>query len=125
MVTVLLDTSILIDVLRQNPTAQNWLEQQESRLGVTPIIWLEMLQGANNRQKQKDALSLLKRFERIEMAAGDYDWAIGQAIRFRLSHNIGGVDCLIASASFCQLPLYTMNLKHFAPLPGRLAQQPY
>jgi predicted nucleic acid-binding protein len=116
MVTALLDTSILIDILRQNPTAQNWLEQREGRLGITPVVWLEVLQGATNRAKQKDALALLKRFERIEVTAADYDWAIEQVIRFRLSHNVGGVDCLIASASFrLQLPLYTINLKHFAP----------
>lgn len=126
MVTALLDTSVLVDILRLNSTAQNWLIQQQGQLGVSSMVWLEVLQGSTNRQKQKDALLLLKRFERIEVLSTDVDWAIQQLIRYNLSHNIGAVDSLIASASFrLQLPLYTMNLKHFMPLLGKLAQKPY
>ena len=47
-------------------------------------------------------------------------------IGLSISHNVGSIDCLIASASHrLQLPLYTMNVKHFAPLLGGLAQKPY
>jgi len=36
------------------------------------------------------------------------------------------MDCLIAAAAFrLQVPLHTRNLKHFAPLLGELAQEPY
>lgn len=40
--------------------------------------------------------------------------------------NVDAFDCLVAALSFrLQLPLYTRNLKYFAPLLGHLAQQPY
>jgi predicted nucleic acid-binding protein len=47
-------------------------------------------------------------------------------MRYELSHGVGMMDCLIASVSYrLQLPLYTHNLKHFAPLLNDLAQKPY
>lgn len=126
MVAALVDTSVLIDILRLNPTAQTWLTQQPDRLGIVPVVWLEVIQGADNRQKQKEALALLRRFERVELIDRDYDWAIKQALLFNLSYHVGGVDCLIASVNYrLQLPLYTTNLKHFVPLLGALAQKPY
>jgi hypothetical protein len=36
------------------------------------------------------------------------------------------IDCLIAAPSHrLNVPLYTMNLKHFTPLLGALAVRPY
>jgi len=43
-----------------------------------------------------------------------------------LSHGIGAFDCLIAAPSFrLQIPLYTLNLRHFASLLGSRVQRPY
>lgn len=125
MVAGLVDTSIIIDILRLQSTAQSWLANQP-QLGVATIVWLEVIQGAGNRQKQNQAITILKRFQRVEHTEADYDQAINYLMRYKLSHNVGGNDCLIASVSYrLQLPLYTTNLKHFAPLLGELAQKPY
>lgn len=46
--------------------------------------------------------------------------------RYRLSHGVGMMDCLIASTSArLQIPLFTRNLKHLTLLIGALAVQPY
>ncbi len=125
MVTGLLDTSVIVDLLRSHTPAQQWLVGQ-SQLGVTTAIWLEVIQGARNQQAQKDAIRLLKAFEQVELTSADIQWAIQQLTRFALSHNIGAFDCLIAATNYrLQLPLYTTNLKHFAPLLGSLAQKPF
>ena len=125
MVNFLLDTSIVVDVLRQYDPAQEWLSQQSSP-GISSVIWIEVLQGVKNGQAQRLALEFLRDFERVDLTIEDMDWAIEQLIRYQLSHNIGGLDCLIAAASHrMQIPLYTMNLKHFTPLLGTLAQKPY
>lgn len=125
MVAGLLDTSIIVDVLRLHHPAEKWLAQQQ-QLGVSTSVWLEVLQGANSRQKQNQATTILKRFDRVEHLSDYFEWAIQQMIGFHLSYNIGLVDCLIASTSYrLQIPLYTMNMKHFAPLLGGLAQKPY
>lgn len=126
MVNALLDTSILIDILRLNAHANRWISQQNIQFGVPAVVYLEALQGSSNKQDQAKALKLLSRFEYVEVVADDYHWAIKQVIQFKLSHNVGAMDCLIAASSYrLQIPLYTMNIKHFTPLLGSLAQKPY
>ena len=108
-----------------NPPAVDWLAQQGS-LGLSAIVWLEVLEGAADRQAEQAALRLLRRFERIEVVAQDSEWAIRQLLRLHLSHGPDSMDCLIASANHrLDIPLYTRNLKHFTPLLGDLARKPY
>lgn len=125
MVNALLDTSILIDLLRRFPPALTWFSPQRD-LASSSIVWLELIQGAGNSLAQQKALQLLQQVQRIEITDDDMEWAIKQLIQFKLSHTVGGIDCLIAASSYrLQVPLYTMNLKHFTPLLGSLAQKPY
>jgi predicted nucleic acid-binding protein len=125
MVDALLDTAVVVDVLRGHPPATAWLATQ-SQLGVTPMVWLEIIEGAPNQRAQRAALRLLQSFERVEVTPPDIDWAIRQLLRFHLSHGVEAMDSLIAAVSHrLQVPLYTPNLKHFTPLLGPLAQNPY
>ena len=121
------DTSILIDIHRGHSSALIWLQaHQELRLGITPLVWMEILIGAENKLAQKRAVIFLSRFPIIYLTQEDQEWATRQFQMYRLSHNVGLVDCLIAApAHRLQLPLYTRNLKHFAPLLGGLAVQAY
>lgn len=125
MVTGLLDSAILIDLLRSYSPAGSWLSGQE-RLGVTPIVWLEIIDGAPNSRALKRAVDLLRHFERVDLSPEDFDWGIRQALQYRLSHNVGMMDCLIGSVAHrLNVPLYTTNLKHFQPILGSLARRPY
>ena len=125
MVTALLDTSIVVDVLRGYPPARTWLSTQTD-LGATRVVWLEVLEGADNGREQRRAIKLLNEFEVVETISSDLDWATEQLIRLWLSHKIDAFDCLIASVNYrLQLPLYTTNIKHFTPLLGALPQRPY
>lgn len=125
MVEALLDTSVVVDILRQYPPAKQWLLKQEN-LGVASIVWIEILQGSPDKNAQHRALKALRTFERINLNPKDIEWAIEQVTSFSLSHRIGGMDCLIASVNArLQIPLYTTNMKHFTPLLDTLAQRPY
>ena len=125
MVSALLDTSVVVDLLRKHPPALTWLKGQSS-LSLSAIVWLEVLEGVQNRRARALAVRTLKDFERVDPIKADFDWAVARILQFRLSHGVDAFDCLIASASYrLQLPLYTSNLKHFAPLLGDLAQEPY
>jgi predicted nucleic acid-binding protein len=115
----------LVDLVRKHPPALTWIASQEQP-GVCSIVWLEMLLGAQNKQDQQKALKLLQSFEKMDVEIVDMDWAITSLLKYGLSHNVGALDCLIASVSHrLQMPLYTRNLKHFTPLIGPLAQSPY
>jgi len=125
MVTAIIDTSIVIDLLRLHQPALGWISTQTD-LGITPIVWLEVLQGVTNKNAQQKAFKLLESFDKIEPAIKDFSWAIEAVTKYHLSHNIDAFDALIAASSYrMQIPLYTRNLKHFSPMLGNLAQQPY
>jgi predicted nucleic acid-binding protein len=125
MVSCLLDTAILVDLIRKYPAAKTWIATQQQP-GVCSVVWLELLQGAQNKTDQQKALKLLSDFERVDLLTSDFDWAIASLLKYGLSHNVGALDCLIASVNYrLGMPLYTRNLKHFTPLLGSLAQSPY
>jgi predicted nucleic acid-binding protein len=121
----MVDTTILVDIMRYHQPALTWFQQQ-AILGVCPISYLELLEGCPNKNKQQQALILLGSLKMVYLEHVDMDWAIEQHRFYRLSHGLGMMDCLIASVNMrLNLPLFTGNLKHFAPLLGALAQRPY
>jgi predicted nucleic acid-binding protein len=125
VVSHFIDTAIVVDILRKYPPALAWANAQKD-IGVTHIVWLEVLEGVLNKFDQQNALRILKRFELVELTVADLSWATDALVRLGLSHNVDAFDCLIASVSYrLQLPLYTINLKHFTPLLGTLAVRPY
>ena len=125
MVSALLDTAIVVDLLRNHRPAVDWLTRQAD-LGVSPAVWLEIIDGAQDLKSQRRAVKLLRRFQRVDVESQDIQWAIAKALEYRLSHGVGIMDCLIAAANHrLQVPLYTRNLKHFSPLIGGLAKSPY
>lgn len=126
MVTSLLDTSIIIDLIRGFPDAHEWLKASDDTPGITRYVWLEVIQGAFNKQKQTDAITLLSEFQIIALSLEDMEWAVQALIKTRLAYNVDVLDCLIASTAYrLNIPLYTRNLKHFKPLLDNLALKPY
>lgn len=126
MVVGLLDTSIIVDLIRGYPDASSWLQSVNDDLGVTGYVWLEIIEGAPNKRKLKSSMAILSDFELVETNHDDIKWAIQFLPTVNLSHNVDAMDCLIAATAYrLQVPLYTRNLKHFKPLIGKLAQTPY
>lgn len=127
MVAAIIETSVLVDLLRIHPPAIAWYQAQTQPLmGINPIIWMELIAGGQNKQERLRAARLLKNFSMSYLQPIDFDWAMRKQMVFELSHGIGMMDCLIASVSErLQIPLYTHNLKHFLPIIGSLAVKPY
>lgn len=125
MVVALLDTSVVVDLLRNYDVAEMWLNTQ-ARLGVAQIVWIEVLEGAFNKSEQRRAIRVFQQFDLIEVMTDDIIWATEALTEYGWSHNVDGFDCIIAAVSNrLQLPLYTHNLKHFTPMIGALAVRPY
>jgi predicted nucleic acid-binding protein len=125
VVTGLVDTTILVDVIRRHQPAAAWLSAQPP-LGITPMVYMELMSGARDKTEQLKSARLLARFQMVYPTQADMDWAMEQQMAHALSHGVGVLDCLIASVNHrLQLPLYTGNLKHFARLLGDLARKPY
>ncbi len=127
MIDAIVDTSVLVDLLRGFQPAKDWFESLgQQRLAITPVGWMETVQGATNKVKRGQAIRFLRQF-RIEHPTEDDDrWAMRQLAVFHLSHNIHLQDVMIASVvARLAVPLYTINLKHFQPLPAVDVEKPY
>jgi predicted nucleic acid-binding protein len=121
----LLDTSVVVDLLRGYVPASTWIQSQ-GQLGICRVVMIEILEGALNRQKQQQAVKLLKSFILVEVTTDDLIWATQALTNYSLSHHVDGYDCMIAAVTVrLQLPLFNRNMKHFSPLLGSLAVKPY
>lgn len=126
MVDAFVDTSIVIDLLRGYQPSLDWIESNEEVLGITRYVWLEVIQGCANKQKQQLAVKMLQNFELQPITNEDAEWATKQLLTFHLKAGIDKIDCLIAApCNRLQIPLYTRNLKHFRHVLNELARDPY
>ena len=123
----LLDASVAIDIYRGYPPAVAWMNAHTSlQIGITPLTWMEVVAGATSKVRLQRVKKFLDLFPLVTMEIIDIDWAMQQLEAYRLSHGVDIPDCLIAAPSHrLKITLYTRNLKHFAPLLGHLAQEPY
>jgi len=123
----LFDTAIVVDIYRNYPPAVQWSAANPSLvIGITSIVWLEVLKGAKNKADQKPLAKFLAQFPLVYLTQTDEHWAMLNYPAAHLAHGVGILDTLIAAPSHrLQIPLYTRNLKHMSPLLGTLAQAPY
>jgi hypothetical protein len=87
---------------------------------------MELLQGCRDRNDQNTVESELRRFAIHWPTATDCDRAMADFAAFRLSHNLGLLDSLIAhTAVGLGEELATFNVKHYAVVNGLATVQPY
>src|SRR5262245_39605083 len=122
----IVDTTVLIHLLRDNPIAINWLQAQ-SKLAMTTISWMEVIYGAQGHQGQIRSLNLFMQFNLLFLTEADQTWAMERLLALRLSGGVSITDCLIASVCHrLQVPLYTHNVKDMTKiLAPALVIKPY
>jgi predicted nucleic acid-binding protein len=123
----LIETTVLVDAGRGREYAQAWLSSvpPEARK-VSLVTVAELLAGCRNRREERRVERELASYAVVELEASIARAGLDLYRRFRLSHGIGFLDCLIAaSAIYHGLCLATLNVKHFEPLPGLKVQRPY
>lgn len=124
---ILVDTDIMIDVLREYPPAEMWLES----LGNTPIILpgfvvMELVQGCQNKTEQDTLLKTLDKYQYVWPQEETCNQALSIFKTFHLSHSLGIIDALIGQTAVALgLALHTFNQKHYSMIPGLQTIQPY
>ncbi len=105
---LLLDTNILIDVLRGKRAALAWLEQQKQP-SISVITWIEVLVGCREGETST-VHGWLEGFPRLPL-----DGAIaGETVRLRQRHGLKIPDAIILATARCgALTLATRNVKDF------------
>ncbi len=126
-VDVVVDTDVLIEVLRGEEQAGAWLASiVQQVLGIPVLVWMEILLGARDQQEQRTLRSALARYVILHIESGDSQQAQQWFEQFHLSHGVGIMDCLIAATALrIGKPLYTFNVRHFRMMPGLDARVPY
>lgn len=125
---ILLDSDILIDLLRGFPPATSWFQGLDANeeIAVPGFVVMELLQGCRNKLEQERVQRELGVFGVVWPTAVDCDRALTVFATYRLSHNAGLLDVLIGQTAIAlELPLHTFNHKHYSFIPDIQTVQPY
>ncbi len=123
----LLDTSILVDVLRGHKPSRDWIDSlPEQSCWVSVITAAELLAGCHNQTEQRRVERELELYTIAWLDEEVSQAALQMYRRFHLSHSVGFFDCLIAATAGKRgLQVATLNIKHFSPFSSVRAERPY
>lgn len=124
---ILLDTDVMIDLLRQYSPALKWLDTLGEEEVILPgFVVMELIQGARDREEQSKIEGAVESYSVIWPSPEVCDQAFSVFASYHLSHGLGILDALIGQmAVTLGLPLYTFNQRHYEAIPGLETAQPY
>lgn len=123
----LLDSDIMIDLLRKHPPAMAWLASlNDEEIALPGFVVMELIQGCRNKVEQQKIEKAVAVYGVVWPSPRTCDEALSVFTHYHLSHALGLLDALIGETAVAlQLPLHTFNQKHYAPIPNLVTVQPY
>jgi hypothetical protein len=124
---LLLDTDVVIDVLRGHSPAVTWLESVPGEIvGLPGLVLMEVIQGCRDLDEQR----------RVQRATGEFDvfWpteadcrrALSDFTEHRLGAGLGLLDALIAETAVGRgAPLASFNERHYRSIQALRVVRPY
>ena len=125
---ILMDSDIIIDLLRQFPPALDWFNHldDDEELLLSGYVVMELIQGCKNKREQEKLQNELTNYEIVWPSTETCNKALHIFTQYFLSHNIGLLDVLIGQTAVAlSTPLYTFNQKHYKVIPHLQTIQPY
>ena len=124
---LLVDTDVMVDVLRKHGPALEWLATLDSeRLGIPGLVAMELLQGCRNRAEQRRVEGLLRPYRLYWPTEMDCMRAYGDFSAHHLSAGIGLLDALIAEIAVgLGVKLATYNGGHYRAIAALEVLRPY
>jgi len=124
---VLLDSDILIDLLRGHPNALAWSRSPRADVVAMCIFSeLELLVGCRDLAGQGLIEKFVARCTILCPSPDSMRLAARTYAKLRLRSGIGANDALIAHTAIeHNVPLHTFNVKHYHDVPGLITLQPY
>jgi hypothetical protein len=124
---ILLDTDILIDLLREYPPAVGWLNTVgDEEILIPGLVMMEIIQGCRSKAEQEEVARALSSYSVMWPDSQACDEALIVFSDRHLSHGLGLLDALIGQTAVAlNLPLYTFNQRHYDAIPNLKTAQPY
>jgi tRNA(fMet)-specific endonuclease VapC len=124
---IVLDSDVMIDLLRRHQPAVAWLNSLgEEEIILPGFVVMELLQGCRSKLEQAQVEQVLTGFETVWPLPETCEAALEVFANSHLSHGIGMLDALIGQTAVAlDLPLYTFNRKHYASIPNLNTVAPY
>jgi predicted nucleic acid-binding protein len=116
---MLLDTNVLIDLLRGRPEAQRFILSLPAPPALSVVTVTELRSGVRTAAEQTRIDGIVATYSIRPVTLEIAERAGIFAQRYRASHGVDTIDALIAATSEVEsLPLATLNLKHFPMFPS-------
>ncbi|MBM4423277.1 MAG: type II toxin-antitoxin system VapC family toxin [Chloroflexi bacterium] len=123
---VLLDTDVMVDLLREHVPAVRWLDSLDEEILLPGFVVMELIQGCASRAEQRRLQKALAGYRVIWPSPEMCDEAISVFAQHHLSHSLGIIDAPIGQLAISlELPLQTFNHKHYSAIPNLRLEQPY
>jgi len=124
---ILLDTDVMVDVLRGHEPAIAWLTTvSDSEIGLPGLVAMELIQGCQNAREQKRLEKALNAYHLFWAESQNCDRALKNFSTYHLRYNLGLLDALIAETAISvDAELATFNVKHYSVLKELKTIQPY
>ena len=115
---LLLDTDVLIDFLQGQPQVVQLLEDTDCEFYLSAVSVAELYVGVRDGREREVLDQLVGVLRTIEISTEIAQQAGLWRREYGKSHGTGIIDALIAAcADASQIPLATLNVKHFPMLP--------
>ena len=118
---ILIDSDVLIEVLRQSAvaTAELLRARTAAPLAVSVITRMEIVVGSNNRESLQRTEKLLRTVRVLPLNEEISAAADALVTQFHLSHGMRLADALIAATALVyDVPLLSRNQRDFRFIPG-------
>jgi len=124
---ILVDTDVMVDIMRSYGPAVAWLASLGvEEIGIPGLVAMELLQGCRNREEQNQLERFLRPYQRHWPSQADCARAFDDFAAHHLSHDLGILDALIAETGVgLSTQLATFNTKHYSVVPNAQIVQPY
>jgi len=122
----LLDTDIMIDIMRNYHPAIEWLISLDESPGLPGYVAMELMCGCDNKTEMNFILKQIEQFRIFWSNDTDSNRALASFEKGHLTHGMGILDALIGEcAKGLNASLCTFNVRHFKSIINLKIEQPY
>jgi predicted nucleic acid-binding protein len=114
-IMILLDTDVMIDLMRGHEPAISWLDSLGAEaVGIPGLVAMELIQGCRDRAEQQQVERALRAHALYWPTERDCIRALDSFVEYHLSHGIGVLDALVAETAVgLGLQLATFSERHY------------